>query len=1006
MTVADSDSNNELPDDEAGVSEDQDQPKGSEEAETSRSGDAGPQTDEAAPGSDVAASDEDELPEEEELTPELVEEEAIRGDFMLRWAAVFLAVLFGCSQIGNTSVLTLIRSGDAMRSGSFLPLGGDQLSYILEGEPIANVSWVFDHVVSLVWVIGAGVGLTVFKAFVAGLAAWLLGRISVSGMPTWWSSICVVLAIGACSIDFVPTPDLATVLGMTMMLYLLHRQSEGELTGFAWKTGLTIAIWCNVDSHAFLGVIALALFAVGVSIRKSMSAHNGGTPDSPGTYWAAAGIGFAALLVNPSPLASLLTPLTTYTVEYSNFAEMKPVSPGAPLDGRTEYFSVITSDLLSGFEFAYVAGAAVIMAAIVVLLLSRSKSEMPWIILLFGFSILAMFRLHELPAAALVAAVVAGLAGQRWYGRTFRLEYSVKPSEVLFSRGGRAATVLGFAAIAYFAATGNLPVRTGIGTGFTQNLNTTIAATETQLKELQDEPIFHTTVSQGDLLIWHGRRSFVDSRLGLFGRHGDEESPITRFDVLRHSIVHLEPTAQQKEAKEKARQEAIMKGEIPPEEDERPYDPEWKQTLSNLKCRYVMLRLTPPSPTLYQNYKTLIQHPDFLPVERGSATAVFALAEAFNKDPKVFSTRNLVFRNSEEQTLEQPLFAQEPDFYQKWIYSAASPDWSEALLECHHAVNIEGSNVNSELVNFALSNPGGRNMVLEWHAGQLLAIRKANEVLSLNPQNALAHHLRALAYERLAIIESVAGAGQYPRRVRYIQVVAGFRQALTINPENPEAWEKLSLWYNRMNRPDLAFECLDQYMTYAADYIENELPDDRKEALQKSHEQLMAAVNQTNEEVEQALADISEDPEKRTAEVGPLIFALERQGFVKAALKLAMENRSLFENNLPVELKIGSMLLEAGRFEEGTELLDQLGARAEQSQNDPTLAAVDWQTEVMLGYLIRADYLRSTDLLAQRFRTVSASLPLSPFVFISPIDVARDPRAIFSADITQSQWRV
>ena len=40
----------------------------------------------------------------------------------------------------------------------------------------------------------------------------------------------------------------------------------------------------------------------------------------------------------------------------------------------------------------------------------------------------------------------------------------------------------------------------------------------------------------------------------------------------------------------------------------------------------------------------------------------------------------------------------------------------------------------------------------------------------------------------------------------------------------------------------------------------------------------------------------------------------------------------------------------------------------EQSQNDPTLAAVDWQTEVMLGYLIRADYLRSTDLLAQRFR--------------------------------------
>ena len=57
----------------------------------------------------------DELPDDEPLTPELVEEEAIRGDFMLRWAVVLLSVLMAFTQISDTRPLVLIRSGDYMR---------------------------------------------------------------------------------------------------------------------------------------------------------------------------------------------------------------------------------------------------------------------------------------------------------------------------------------------------------------------------------------------------------------------------------------------------------------------------------------------------------------------------------------------------------------------------------------------------------------------------------------------------------------------------------------------------------------------------------------------------------------------------------------------------------------------------------------------------------------------------------------------------------------------------
>lgn len=63
-----------------------------------------------SPGEAVSLP-EDQLPDYEPLTPELVEDEAIRGDFVIRWAVVLLALLFGWTQIDDTSLLVRIRNG-------------------------------------------------------------------------------------------------------------------------------------------------------------------------------------------------------------------------------------------------------------------------------------------------------------------------------------------------------------------------------------------------------------------------------------------------------------------------------------------------------------------------------------------------------------------------------------------------------------------------------------------------------------------------------------------------------------------------------------------------------------------------------------------------------------------------------------------------------------------------------------------------------------------------------
>ena len=259
----------------------------------------------------------DDLPDIEELTPELVEEEAIRGDFMLRWATIMLAVLLGCGRIADTRTLVHIRSGDQMRAAGFLPPRTDALSFANEGQPAANVSWLFDHVVSLVWALGGGTGLTIFKALVAGVIAWLISRISVAGLPTWWSSICGAVAIAACVSDLIPITDMVTLLGIAVLLRMFHRLQQEEVTGLIWKIPLIIAVWANFDPHAWLGVFAVLLFTVGSTlVRRTEPTLERTHPN----LWPVAGLSVLALLANPFPAASALSVVTTYMVEYPGAA--------------------------------------------------------------------------------------------------------------------------------------------------------------------------------------------------------------------------------------------------------------------------------------------------------------------------------------------------------------------------------------------------------------------------------------------------------------------------------------------------------------------------------------------------------------------------------------------------------------------------------------------------------------------------------------------------------------
>ena len=85
----------------------------------------------------VPAADEG-LPEWEPLTPELVEDEAIRGDFVIRWVVVGLALLLGISQISETRTLIHLKNGEYLLNHGLLPSGKDVFTYTANDRKWVN----------------------------------------------------------------------------------------------------------------------------------------------------------------------------------------------------------------------------------------------------------------------------------------------------------------------------------------------------------------------------------------------------------------------------------------------------------------------------------------------------------------------------------------------------------------------------------------------------------------------------------------------------------------------------------------------------------------------------------------------------------------------------------------------------------------------------------------------------------------------------------------------------
>ncbi|MDQ3333405.1 MAG: hypothetical protein M3552_22630, partial [Planctomycetota bacterium] len=514
-----------------------------------------------------------------------------------------------------------------------------------------------------------------------------------------------------------------TLLGLATTLWLLMRFRNGDSRA-VWPLVPVYLVWANLDPRMFLGLATLLLYGAGELIGSLIGRPRFDGSASRGRYWIAVGGSVAATLVSPfwwrAPMGALLLygEVDPAFRQYYRDEVSWLTLPHLPL------FRLPPALLL---DTALLAGMLLAAVALVTMLLNRRRLDVGDLLLWLGFVGFGVLAGREWPAASVVFAVLAIRNAEDWYRNSFRQTYGTERGELIFARGGRAITVLAFAALAGLWLTGRIVADDGRRPGF--GLDPVIAgqveSMSTLLAEPFDHKVFNFHAAQGDLLIWLGFQPFIDHRLEIYA--GDDEDSkrtlIQRHDDVRHALL------------------------IATAEDPRSGRPEvWKPALEEFGIVQALPRLTFPFPA-YRTYFDLLQSRDWRLVELGAAGAVFYRTDTANAELGEYVSKHAV--NLTEQAFREPVAP--PRLDPVWPRETT---WTDSLTRRIRVPNRLAQALHS-LQHLEASQSGGLQLQPEANfAFAYLALRDCFAVLAEDPQNLVAYQCLGRVYELLYSLES------------------------------------------------------------------------------------------------------------------------------------------------------------------------------------------------------------------------------------------------------------
>jgi tetratricopeptide (TPR) repeat protein len=921
----------------------------------------------------------DDLPEYEPLTPELVEDEALRGDFMLRWALVLLALLIGCTEIAETQTLVHVKSGQYTLE-NMLPARTGVLSATAEDRPWHNLSWLFDVALAGVYAAGGAIGLSIFKAIVAAAIFGFIVHTNRKDVSTWWGTICAGLALIVCHRQLTARPEIVTLLGLAVTLWLLHRWREERQTRFLKGLLVVFFLWSNMDPGMFYGLAALVLYAVGETAGNWLGYAGLDNDTHRKQLWMAVAGCAAVTLLNPFGWNALLAPVARYATEYPALQGYYPVGATSTFV-QLQYYPIWQPEFWAALDAAAVAGLVLGAAALISFVLNFRRLDFGDFVVWLAFVALASIATHELAAAAVVSAVLATLNAQQWYQHTFRQSYSVETSELVFSRGGRAVTVLALFGLAYLSISGlwgRLQTRTGVG--FDANLQAAIESFDAELADSFDDRPFNFVLWQGDVLVWIGEKPFIDSRLPLYAGTG-------KNDLI---AVH------------RACREQLARSDRPGSAGR-----EWKPTLDRFHITHVVPRMDSRIVKVDVNpqlFFALSRSPDWQLARYGATTAVFYRTDLDDRELLAYLGRNRTdfikeaFRTSTNDPEIRFDWARGKSFTERWLSRPRNVTPNSIELARNYLALMGGaaatrqSGTSGSLATDPVSLAAGCSHLI---------IRNANAGLVRHPQNAEAFRMLGRAYtvlgdieQRLAQQSAVALAKRMGRsgnqlnltlgairRRRYRQAAAALQQALIIAPDDEPTLQLLAHVQFFLGRKlDLAVASCDrciELMDRKADLSKR--AQQTRDSFVRNREFAQRKINQIRENVEKAKSSLKEDDASRIARYRLAQYAAQF-GCVQLAIDMIEEDRDMLDRDPNAAYFYADLLQQAGRAREAFENLEQLESRLEDRPR-----RISWRTLDAHAALTRADYAKAVriwslavvELDNRRFEDLMGTLPLA-----------------------------
>jgi len=865
---------------------------------------------------DSSSEDDDDLPEDQELTPELVEDEAIRGDFMIRWAVILLAFLFGIREVNQTETLVHVRSGEAIRANGFWPPAQDVFSYTASERIWVNSGWLSDLLLSLIYDISGAAGLSLLTGLLAAVTFWLLSLISRQGVPTWWGSVCGAVALLAAHLQFAALPAMVTLLGIVWVMRNMIRWTETGDRQSVWCVPVSLAVWANLDSRAWLGAVFVMLYVAGAGLSRVLRSTDGGegrgaaTQASQSDLLLIAGGSLLALIVNPFGWRALFAPVFFYRAE---LPAMRYYIANATEPVRLQILGLLDPDIWKLLNHHFVSGLVILMTALLLSAVRGRKLDAGFVLAILAGGVGCLFCLLNLPVVALIAAAAATLAGQDWYREKCRQNYSTDRLEVLLSRGGRALTVLALASVAWLGVSGRLAGTGGaqIGIGFSPEIQLMIEGTGEDLAAAPAGEVFTLRPDHGDLLIWHRQRVFLDSRLGLYVDHAglssaaqgnDSESSddfVRLHDMVRHAL-------------------RVPTGEL------NPADPRtvwvgnrllWQEIFDRFGVTSVAPRMWGKFPD-YNTWTSLLVSPDWTLLYQGGTSALFLRTDrtGVSLSPGRFNRIDLpgLAFQEPENALGERLPATLVNLSEK-LLTAQLPLQSIPLQKARHfnyylQAAVQGVPV-TQIEALSLAN---------------LSIRNANRALAERAVETSAYVELALGAAFAREVESGLVGSDSSIDIshqRYIQYIHALNMALRFRPDDLELLSQVAVEYEQAGRIDMAMKmaerCLAAIVKLPAAVDDREFAS--RQQLSDSMRTLVDRHREHSEAVEAELEKRLQDNES----YDPLHIAatLRRDGFLLRAMRVIEEDPELIDH-LESRLILAFLYSESGRLEEAASMFN------------------------------------------------------------------------------------